>query len=41
MNTLFILLLNVGRKNKNNKVMSFFTNQKLSNKIDLSLGEGR
>jgi hypothetical protein len=40
MNTLFILL-NLGGKNKNNKVMSFFTNQKLSNKIDLSLVEGR
>jgi hypothetical protein len=40
MNTLFILL-NLGGKNKNNELMSFFTNQKLSNKIDLSLVEGR
>jgi hypothetical protein len=39
MNTLFILL-NLGGKN-NIEVISFPTNPELSNKIGLSLGEGR
>lgn len=40
MNTLFILL-NLGRNNKNSKVMLFPTNPKLFNKIDLCLREVR